>query len=201
MSDRRDDSRDRQALGPWLSRHFDQGARRRDRRALRPDRRRAQRVRPERLRPPSGLERPHRPGRVATSRSATSARRWTSASRSRRRAAATRGLCLNLGVGFNLNLPIFKRLSLGPLDQRLAKEASAADRQIRDVQIKTAARSRAGLEPLGRQSAEGRDRQMAQSRRQALHLRRADGRRRRRHQGGNLSPARLAAAERAPASS
>ena len=25
------------------------------------------------------------------------------------------GLCLNLGVGFNLNLPIFKRLSLGPL--------------------------------------------------------------------------------------
>ena len=27
------------------------------------------------------------------------------------------GLCLNLGVGFNINLPIFDRLSIGPADQ------------------------------------------------------------------------------------
>ncbi len=49
------------------------------------------------------------------------------------------GLCLTLGVGLNINLPIFKRLSIGPLIN-LTKEASAADRQIRDVQIKTASR-------------------------------------------------------------
>ncbi len=50
------------------------------------------------------------------------------------------GLCLNLGVGFNLNLPIFKRLSLGPLING-SKEVRAADRQIRDVQIKAAAQT------------------------------------------------------------
>lgn len=47
------------------------------------------------------------------------------------------GLCLNLGVGFNINLPIFRRLSVGPLISR-SKEARAADKQIRNVQIKTA---------------------------------------------------------------
>ena len=50
------------------------------------------------------------------------------------------GLCLNLGVGFNLNLPIFDRLTSGLLINR-AKEAQSADRQIRDVQIKTASRA------------------------------------------------------------
>ncbi len=50
------------------------------------------------------------------------------------------GLCLNLGVGFNLNLPILKRLSLGPLINS-AKEVRAAGKQIRDVQIKTAAQT------------------------------------------------------------
>jgi len=50
------------------------------------------------------------------------------------------GLCLGLGVGFNINLPIFKRLSLGPL-MNLRQEAEAADKQIRNVQIKTASRS------------------------------------------------------------
>ncbi len=50
------------------------------------------------------------------------------------------GLCLNLGVGFNINLPIYQRLGLGPLIN-LAKEASSADRQIRDVRIKTASRA------------------------------------------------------------
>jgi ribose transport system ATP-binding protein len=50
------------------------------------------------------------------------------------------GLCLNLGVGFNINLPVFKRLSQGPLISG-KREAYAADRQIRDVQIKTATRA------------------------------------------------------------
>jgi ribose transport system ATP-binding protein len=50
------------------------------------------------------------------------------------------GLCLSLGVGFNINLPIFKQLSLGPLIN-LPRESASADRQIRDVQIKTASRA------------------------------------------------------------
>ena len=50
------------------------------------------------------------------------------------------GLCLQLGVGLNINLPIFKRLSLGPLIH-LGREAMAADKQIRDVQIKTSSRA------------------------------------------------------------
>ncbi len=50
------------------------------------------------------------------------------------------GLCLNLGVGLNINLPVFKRLSLGPLIN-LPREAASADKQIRDVQIKTASRA------------------------------------------------------------
>src|SRR6201993_625040 len=49
------------------------------------------------------------------------------------------GLCLNLGVGLNINLPIFKRLTTGFVITPRA-EAAAADRQIRDVQIKTASR-------------------------------------------------------------
>jgi ribose transport system ATP-binding protein len=49
------------------------------------------------------------------------------------------GLCLNLGVGLNLNLPIYRRLTKGfVIDNRA--ETAAADRQIRDVQIKTASR-------------------------------------------------------------
>ena len=50
------------------------------------------------------------------------------------------GLCLNLGVGLNINLPIFKRLSLGPL-VNVARESISADKQIRDVQIKAASRA------------------------------------------------------------
>jgi ribose transport system ATP-binding protein len=49
------------------------------------------------------------------------------------------GLCLNLGVGLNINLPIYKRLTkLFVIDP--GAEMAAADRQIRDVQIKTASR-------------------------------------------------------------
>jgi len=49
------------------------------------------------------------------------------------------GLCLNLGVGLNINLPIYRRLTKGfVIDNRA--ERTAADRQIRDVQIKTASR-------------------------------------------------------------
>jgi ribose transport system ATP-binding protein len=50
------------------------------------------------------------------------------------------GLCLNLGVGLNINLTIFKRLSMGPLIN-VGRESAAADRQIHDVQIKTSSRA------------------------------------------------------------
>ena len=50
------------------------------------------------------------------------------------------GLCLNLSVNWNLNLPIYPRLSHGGLISAAA-EGAAADRQIRDVQIKTASRA------------------------------------------------------------
>jgi ribose transport system ATP-binding protein len=49
------------------------------------------------------------------------------------------GLCLNLGVGVNINLPVYQRLSRGILINPFA-EAGSADRQIRDVQIKAASR-------------------------------------------------------------
>ncbi|HEY0789906.1 MAG TPA: sugar ABC transporter ATP-binding protein [Chthoniobacterales bacterium] len=49
------------------------------------------------------------------------------------------GLCLNLGVGLNLNLPVYKRLTKGIVINPFAEKA-AADRQIRDVQIKAASR-------------------------------------------------------------
>src|ERR1700719_221222 len=49
------------------------------------------------------------------------------------------GLCLNLGVGFNINLPIYKRLTSGIVINPFA-EKTAADKQIRDVRIKTASR-------------------------------------------------------------
>jgi ribose transport system ATP-binding protein len=49
------------------------------------------------------------------------------------------GLCLNLGVCLNLNLPIYKRLTKGIVISSSA-ESAAADRQIRDVQIKAASR-------------------------------------------------------------
>ncbi len=49
------------------------------------------------------------------------------------------GLCLNLPVAHNLNLPIFDRLSRGlGLSRRAEREA--ADRQIKAMQIKTASR-------------------------------------------------------------
>ena len=50
------------------------------------------------------------------------------------------GLCLHLGVGLNINLPIYKLLSMGPLIN-IGREAAAADKQIRDVQIKTSSRA------------------------------------------------------------
>ncbi|MCW3475247.1 sugar ABC transporter ATP-binding protein [Limobrevibacterium gyesilva] len=50
------------------------------------------------------------------------------------------GLCLNLGVGFNLNLPIFRRLTRG-LVISLPAQREHADRQIRDLRIQTASRN------------------------------------------------------------
>ena len=49
------------------------------------------------------------------------------------------GLCLNLGVGINLNLPIYDRLSKATVINPF-EEAAAADKQIRNVQIKTGSR-------------------------------------------------------------
>jgi ribose transport system ATP-binding protein len=49
------------------------------------------------------------------------------------------GLALSMSVGFNLNLPIFRRLSRGQLLFGQA-EAVPADQQIGDLQIKTASR-------------------------------------------------------------
>ena len=103
------------------------------------------------------------------------------------------GLCLHLGVDLNINLPIFKRLSLGPFIN-LKREASRRRSPDSRRPDQVGGAQFAGHQPVGRQPTEGGDRQVAQPRRQAVHFRRADGRRRRRHQGGNLSPARLAAA-------
>ena len=50
------------------------------------------------------------------------------------------GLCLNLGVGLNVNLAIFDRLTNGITLNPIA-ERSHADRQIKAMQIKTASRS------------------------------------------------------------
>ena len=50
------------------------------------------------------------------------------------------GLCLNLPVALNLNLPIYKRLTKALVINPMA-ESQAADRQIRDVRIKTASRA------------------------------------------------------------
>jgi ribose transport system ATP-binding protein len=49
------------------------------------------------------------------------------------------GLALSMPVGFNLNLPILRRLSTGPLLSGRA-QATHAERQISDLQIKTASR-------------------------------------------------------------
>ena len=50
------------------------------------------------------------------------------------------GLCLNLGVGLNVNLAIFDRLTSGITLNPVA-ERSHADRQIKAMQIKTASRN------------------------------------------------------------
>jgi ribose transport system ATP-binding protein len=49
------------------------------------------------------------------------------------------GLCLNMPIGFNINLPIYDRLSrAGLISPR--KESEKADRQIADLRIKTPSR-------------------------------------------------------------
>jgi ribose transport system ATP-binding protein len=49
------------------------------------------------------------------------------------------GLCLNLGVGLNLNLAIYDRLTMGPVINTTA-EAAAADRQVAALSIVAASR-------------------------------------------------------------
>ncbi len=58
------------------------------------------------------------------------------------------GLCLNLGVGLNLNLPIFDRLTRG-VTISPALEREAANRQISDLRIKTASRNALALSLSG----------------------------------------------------
>jgi ribose transport system ATP-binding protein len=58
------------------------------------------------------------------------------------------GLCLNLDVGLNLNLPIFERLTKGITISRSAERA-AAEKQIKDLRIKTAGRSALALSLSG----------------------------------------------------
>jgi ribose transport system ATP-binding protein len=50
------------------------------------------------------------------------------------------GLCLNLPVGFNLNLPVFHKISVGGLI-RSGEEKSRSDKQMRDLRIVAASRS------------------------------------------------------------
>ena len=50
------------------------------------------------------------------------------------------GLCLNLPVGLNLNLPIYKRISNNLLISS-TQEKTQADRQIADLRIKTPTRN------------------------------------------------------------
>ena len=49
------------------------------------------------------------------------------------------GLCLNLPIGLNINLPVFDRLTSGLTINR-RREIADADRQIRDLKIKTPTR-------------------------------------------------------------
>jgi ribose transport system ATP-binding protein len=49
------------------------------------------------------------------------------------------GLCLNLPIGLNINLPVFNRLSAGPIIRK-RDEAENAERQIRNLSIKTPSR-------------------------------------------------------------
>jgi ribose transport system ATP-binding protein len=58
------------------------------------------------------------------------------------------GLCLNLGVGHNLNLPVYDRLTRGvTISARLEREH--AERQIRDLRIKTSGRAALALSLSG----------------------------------------------------
>jgi ribose transport system ATP-binding protein len=50
------------------------------------------------------------------------------------------GLCLNLPVGFNLNLPVFHKISTGGLI-RSGEEKTRSDKQMRDLRIVAASRS------------------------------------------------------------
>ncbi|MHB2167407.1 sugar ABC transporter ATP-binding protein [Alsobacter sp. R-9] len=58
------------------------------------------------------------------------------------------GLCLNLGVGLNINLPVFDRLTRG-VTIVPGLEREAAERQIGDLRIKTAGRNALALSLSG----------------------------------------------------
>ncbi len=58
------------------------------------------------------------------------------------------GLCLNLGVGHNINLPIYHQISNG-ITIKPTEEKGRADRQIADLRIKTASRNAPALSLSG----------------------------------------------------
>jgi ribose transport system ATP-binding protein len=125
------------------------GARRRDRRPLRPDRRRVAAsssprsmaaIRNRRARNPVGRQGSRHPQR---------ARRYQDlgmalAPESRR----DQGLCLNLPVGLNLNLPVYKRHQQQPADHPAsAGEEHTLTGRSADLRIKTPSAPRLGLQP------------------------------------------------------
>ena len=131
--------RDGQSHRPGLRRRLRRASGRRDRRAVRPDRRRPQRVRAERVRPPSGDRRANFVAGTATSQFATNGTRWISASRSCRKAGATKAFASTSASDSTSTCRSTSGSSMGPLINP-GREAAAADKQIHDVQIKTASR-------------------------------------------------------------
>ncbi len=105
------------------------------------------------------------------------------------------GLALLRSVSDNLVVSALRKLfPSGLFDQRSAQRTS--DGLIRQLRIATPERAADRRPALGRQPAEGRDRQVAGGRLEALHLRRADARHRHRRQVRDLCADRPAGRRR-----
>ena len=101
------------------------------------------------------------------------------------------GLCLNLGVSDNINLTVFDRLSRRFLID-FSAECDRAQKQIKDLRIATSSRAK----PAGRLSGGNQQKvvigKWLNHGAEFVHLRRADGRRGRRHKSRNLQAVRSA---------
>ena len=142
--------------------HLDRRAAGRDRWAVRADRRRAQRVRADAVRPLSAHRRQRAlggPSRLTiNSPQQAIALGMALVPESRR----DQGLCLNLGVSTNLNLPIFDRLTRAADHRRPGGGASGRRADRRPAHRHRQPRD-AGAVALGRQPAEDRRRQVARA--------------------------------------